>query len=343
MAVSGASGGAYESAGELTKQLSGGQRFMKYVIIGLAALYLIFGIVLCATGSAALAGYAASIAGTTLPKGLIVVGAFLIFTSLVGGLSAWFEFRVGLGFYFISMLIWTIILLAIGIAVLAAKNNLTTYIASGWALADCGTQQTIQNSFACCGRYGQSDWYTYGNTGFQSNPDPLWGYGLNTVGGVGADPTTWKYPTFPSLLCGGQAEQGCPGPYSSGTPTWAPSPVLGCSPLQQYQSANPNCTTTATGCVTALQSSLSGYWQTAGGAGIAFAVIMGIGLAFTCFLMRGIQTRGQPSLATLTHRTAPAGHEPSALLPICCSPSAAVLACALTNLQAPTRPSKRTD
>ena len=293
--------GAYESAGELARELTGGQKFMKYVIIGLAGLYLIFGIVLCATGSAALAGYAASIAGTTLPKGLIVVGAFLIFTSLVGGLSAWFEFRIGLGFYFVSMLVWTIILLAIGIAVLAVKNNLATYLASGWAIADCGTQQTIQNSFSCCGRYGQTDWYTYGNTGYQSNADPIYGFGSTTTGGSPTDATSWKYPTFPTLLCNGQAELGCPGPYQGGMGVWGWPLGAACTSTQQWQSTNTNCSTTASGCVAALQSSLSGYWQTAGGAGIAFAVIMGIGLAFTCFLMRGIQTKGQLTHQQLHH------------------------------------------
>ena len=272
----------------MARDLTGGQKFMKYVILGLSLLYLIFGIVLCATGGAALAGYAASIAGTTLPKGLIVVGAFLIVTAIIGAISAWFEVRLGLGVYFVSMLVWTIILLAIGIAVLAVKSNLQTYIAAGWALADCGTQQTIQNEFACCGRYSQSDFYNQGDSGYLSNPDSLWGFGSNS-------PTmpTQIYPTFPSLTCNGQAEQGCPGPYA-GVPYGSPAtPWPGTCPAgQQVQSTQPNCTTTAQGCVYALQSSLQSSWQAAGGAGIAFAVIMAIGLAFTCFLMRGIQTKG---------------------------------------------------
>ena len=293
---------AYESAGELARDLTGGQKFMKYIIIGLSVIYLIFGIVLCATGSAALAGYAASIAGTTLPKGLIVVGAFLIVTSLIGGLSAWFEFRVGLAFYFGSMLLWTIILMAIGIAVLAVKNNLTTYLASGWALADCGTQQTIQLSFTCCGRYSAVDSYPFGATGYQSNTDPIWGFaGLGPSGGSSA--TSYNYATFPPLTCNGQTEQGCPGPFPGvGFNGWLPTPPQPpCLTNQTFAYQNPNCTSTAQGCVPALQSSLSGYWQTAGGAGIAFAVIMGIGLAFTCFLMRGIQTKGHTDSGHYTH------------------------------------------
>ena len=291
-------GGAYESAGELARDLTGGQKFMKYIIIALAGIYLIFGIVLCATGSAALAGYAASIAGTTLPEGLIVVGAFLIVTSIIGGLSAWFEFRLGLGFYFGSMLLWTIILLAIGIAVLAAKSNLQSYIASGWALADCGTQQTIQNNFACCGRFGQNDNYQQGQTGWSNNPDIIASFSTSMPNIANV------YPTFPSLNCKGQSEQGCPGPWTNanGQPTplnGSPASVV-CLANQTWENQNINCTTTAQGCVYALQSSLQGYWQTAGGAGIAFAVIMAFGLAFTCFLMRGIQTKGATDTAAAT-------------------------------------------
>lgn len=282
-------GGGYESASDMARDLTGGQKFMKYVIMGLSLLYLIFGIVLCATGGAALAGYAASIAGTTLPKGLIVVGAFLIITAIIGAISAWFEIRLGLGVYFVSMLIWTIILLAIGIAVLAAKNNLQTYIAAGWALSDCGTQQTIQNEFACCGRYGQGDAYNQGDTGYLSNQDWLWGFGTSSP-----SPATPLYPTFPSLTCNGQPETGCPGPWTGvgyGATPW-PSGATLCNMQQQTQSQQPNCTTSAPGCVYSLQNSLQSSWQAAGGAGIAFAVIMAIGLAFTCFLMRGIQTKG---------------------------------------------------
>ena len=280
--------GGYESASDMARDLTGGQKFMKYVIVGLSVLYLIFGIILCATGGAALAGYAASIAGTSLPKGLIVVGAFLIVTAIIGALSAWFEVRLGLGVYFVSMLVWTIILLAIGIAVLSVKSNLQTYIAAGWALADCGTQQTIQNEFACCGRFGQNDAYMMGDTGYNNNGDSLWGFGANS-------PTSpMIYPTFPSLTCNGQAETGCQGPFP-GTGYGAPGPVWTgstCATTQTSQSGGVNCTTAALGCVYALQSSLTSAWQSAGAAGISFAVIMAIGLAFTCFLMRGIQTKG---------------------------------------------------
>ena len=280
-------GGGYESASDMARDLTGGQKFMKYIILGLSLLYLIFGIVLCATGGAALAGYAASIAGTTLPKGLIVVGAFLIVTAIIGAISAWFEIRLGLGVYFVSMLVWTIILLAIGIAVLAAKSNLQTYIAAGWALADCGTQQTIQNEFACCGRYGQADYYNQGDSGYNQNGDSLAGFGSNSA------TTPFIYPTFPSLTCNGALaiQPGCLGPYT-GVAYSSAAPTSPCVAQQTAQSQNVNCTTTAPGCVYQLQSSLQSSWQAAGGAGIAFAVIMAIGLAFTCFLMRGIQTKG---------------------------------------------------
>jgi len=288
--------GQYESAASFAKDLTGGQKFMKFVILGLNVLYLIFGIVLCALGGAALAGYAASIAGSTLPTGLIVVGAFLIVTSIIGGLSAWFEVRVGLAFYFGAMLLWTIILLAIGIAVLAAKSNLTTYIAKGWAYADCSTQSTIQDNFQCCGRYSQGkDYYEWDTPGWNSNQESL----LYFTNPNSPDATLPKamFATFPPTMCDGKPTLGCPGPltgYLIGQKIeedpnkYCATDVSWTSLAQPYSA---NCSTTVQGCVPALQSSLESNWQAAGGAGIAFAVLMAVGLGFTILLIKGIGTK----------------------------------------------------
>jgi len=284
----------YESAATMARELTGGQKFMKYVIIILAGLYLIFGIVLCSVGGAALSGYAANIAGSSLPTGLIVIGVFLIVTSLVGAGSAWKEFRVGLAIYFGAMLLWTVILLAIGIAILAVKNNLQTYIASGWANLDCGTQQTIQLDWSCCGRYSMSDWYFWPATGWNSNTDNLSGYGF-APGNISNPTAAMEFATFPTLYCQGNTQTGCPGPYSAGTtlPNAPSGTQCILSPSGTLtQAANPNCLSSAPGCVPALLSSLQSQFNTAGACGIAFAIIMAIGLAFICLLMRGIQTRG---------------------------------------------------
>ena len=50
--------------------------------------------------------------------------------------------------------------------------------------------------------------------------------------------------------------------------------------------------TTGGGCTPILINSFQSNFNTAGGCGIAFAVIMFVGLAFTCYLMRGIKDKG---------------------------------------------------
>lgn len=286
--------GQYESASAFAKDLTGGQKFMKFVILGLNILYLIFGIVLCALGAAALSGYAASIAGASLPTGLIVIGAFLIVTAIIGGLSAWFEVRVGLAFYFGAMLLWTIILLAIGIAVLAAKSNLTTYLAKGWAYADCGTQETIQTNFNCCGRYSNGDHYSFNDPGWNKNTDYLMLFtNPNDADAIRNDKA--MFATFPSEFCTGKS-RGCPGRYTGkflGDADAGDQCVAGALTFETAGPGRANCSTEAEGCVYALQDSLESNWQAAGGAGIAFAVLMTVGLGFTIMLIKGIGTKTQ--------------------------------------------------
>ena len=151
------SGGAgFGTSSELQRALSLGQRFMKWIIMGLAFLYFIFGIVLCSVGTAALNGKAADLAGTTLPKGLIAVGVFMLLTAIVGMISAWKEFRLGLGIYFGLLLIWAIILLSIGIAVLAEKSSASILISKGWDKLNDPQKIAIEAQWTCCGRFGQS-------------------------------------------------------------------------------------------------------------------------------------------------------------------------------------------
>jgi len=138
---------------DLARALTSGQKFMKYILIALAVLYFIFGCVLCGLGAQAMSGQASQIA-STLPKGLIAIGVFLILTSLVGGISAWREFRLGLGIYFVLLLIWSIILIAVGIAVLAASDQQTAtrMLSQGWTEIDDASRSAIQQEWHCCGR-----------------------------------------------------------------------------------------------------------------------------------------------------------------------------------------------
>jgi FtsH-binding integral membrane protein len=146
----------YVANSDLKKDLSGPQKFMKYIIVALALLYLIFGCVLCAVGSYATTGQSAELAGQTLPTGLIVVGAFLIVSSLIGVFSAWKEIRIGLLVFFVLMLIWSIILISLGIAVYVEKDNASTLLAKAWVKAPQDLRADIQAGLVCCGRYGNS-------------------------------------------------------------------------------------------------------------------------------------------------------------------------------------------
>jgi len=216
------------SSADLQKTLTGGQQFMKIVIICLSVLYAIFGAVLCAVGSYALSGTAANLAGQTLPKGLIAVGSFLMITAIIGGLSAWKEFRLGLGLYFGLLALWSIILISVGIAVYVKKGEANIIIGQGWRAADPNLQTTIQNNLNCCGRYGANDKYEDDSRTYPS-------------GGCPGDQSNW-----PNLL----------------------------------------------GCAVVLTTDFQANYNTAGACGIAFSVLMFVGLAFTCFLMKGIKAKG---------------------------------------------------
>jgi len=74
----------YEASSDLQKELSGGQKFMKGVLVFINVLFLIFGIVLCSVGAAAMNNAVSGIAGQTLPTGIIAIGSFILILSLVG-------------------------------------------------------------------------------------------------------------------------------------------------------------------------------------------------------------------------------------------------------------------
>lgn len=224
-----------------------GQKFMKYTLIVINVLFLIFSIVLMASGAAAMNGAVNAIAGQTIPEGIIAVGVFILLLSLLGFVSAYKEYRIGLGIYFIFVSLFTVILLAVGIAVYVKKGDASYYLSQGW-LATCNqtgdaantltynctastTVQTVQNSLSCCG--------------------------LNT--------------------------------------------------LHVYAGAN--CPLTKTPCLGLMTSTFTNNFGTAGGVGIAFAVIMIVSLLFIGLLMRGIRiTRNARQLEQLREKNYAANH-----------------------------------
>ena len=173
-----------------------------------------------------------SLSGNTLPIGIVVLGVFILFLALLGGVSAYRESRVFLLVYFVFLLLLTLILFFVGIAVYVERNNATTYIQQGWQTAPPDLKQSLQQIFQCCGCC---------DNGYQPQNA--------TASTKACDATT--------------------------------------SPQQQ-------------GCGPVFTSYFQSYYVTAGGCGIAFAVIMFLGMLLVCFLMKGIKDKqGEQDLAKL--------------------------------------------
>jgi len=203
-------------------ELSRTQAFFKWTLLISNVIFAVFGVALLSVGAYALNNQVAVLSGVTLPAGLIVMGVFILLVSILGGISAWRENRGCLGFYFVFMLIFTIILFAVGIAVDVEKNNSQDLIQSGFENANPDLRRSFQAAFVCC---GLSD---------ATSPDPY-------------------------------AEYPCP--------------------------ALANITGKCIGCLNVLNSDFQSALNTAGGVGIAFAVIMIAFLIGICLLMNGIKRK----------------------------------------------------
>ena len=173
-----------------------------------------------------------ALSGNTLPIGIVVLGVFILFLALLGGVSAYRESRMFLLVYFVFLLLLTLILFFVGIAVYVERNNAATYIDQGWETAPPDLRQSLQQIFQCCG------------------------------------------------CCGPNYE-----------PQNATASTARCD-----ETVSPN----MVGCLPVFTSYFQSYYVTAGGSGIAFAVIMFLGMLLVCFLMKGIKDkRAEQDLAKL--------------------------------------------
>ena len=177
-------------------------------------------------------GQIGALSGNTLPIGIVVLGVFILFLALLGGVSAYRESRIFLLVYFVFLLLLTLILFFVGIAVYVERNNAATYINQGWTTAPPDLKQSLQQIFQCCG-------------------------------------------------C-------CDAGY---VPQNATASTAACNAMTSP---------TQTGCLPVFTSYFQSYYVTAGGCGIAFAVIMFLGMLLVCFLMKGIKDkRAEQDLAKL--------------------------------------------
>jgi len=143
-------GDLYSTKGS-SPALSSAQGCFKWSLLFANTLFLIFGVVLMSVGAYALNNPVGALSGQTLPQGLIAMGVFIMFVSLLGGISAWVESRNLLFIYFFFLLLFTIILFCVGIAVYVKRNDSATYINEGWTAANTDLRRSLQSAFSCCG------------------------------------------------------------------------------------------------------------------------------------------------------------------------------------------------
>jgi len=132
---------------ELTK----GQRCLKYTLVVVNVVFLIFSIVLMSLGTVAYNTNVGSLAGSSIPQGIIALGVFVLFLSLLGCVGAWRESRFALGCYFFFLMLLTLLLFAVGLGVYSERSQASNYIQEGWVLASNGVRVSLQNYYGCCG------------------------------------------------------------------------------------------------------------------------------------------------------------------------------------------------
>jgi len=206
------------SAKNKTPELSRAQRCFKTTLVAFNVLFLIFACVLMGVGSVAYNHNVGPLVGSTIPVGIIVLGVFIMFLSFIGCIGAYRESRMFLGCYFLFLLLFTVLLLAVGIGVYAKREEAGAYIEQGWRGASNDVRVSFQNGFQCCGLF------TYNDT-LAGSPCPT-----------------------------GNITQGCDN---------------------------------------ILISTFNNSYNTMGAVGVAFAILMLIGMCFVCVLMRTIRARAE--------------------------------------------------
>jgi len=150
---------AFQGKESKSVELSKAHKFLQIVLIFANVIFLIFGCVLMGVGSYATNHPVASLAGSTLPVGIVVLGVFIMFLSFLGCLSAWKQSRFFLGLYFFFLMLLTFLLLVVGASVVANKSQASTYMIQGWSRLDDGGRNGLQDQFSCCGLKTWNDTY----------------------------------------------------------------------------------------------------------------------------------------------------------------------------------------
>jgi len=251
-------------AGGASPELSSAQNCFKMTLVVTNIIFLIFGCVLCGVGAYAMSSKAGSLAGETLPQGIIVLGVFILLVSLLGCFAAFKESRLFLGVYSAFLSLFVIVLLAVGIGVYAKKDSAQQYMVDGWCEAPPEVQADIQQYFMCCGLYSFNDSKGYSKNEYPSHP-------------FDAD----VLPACPKALR---------------------KKIYKNYPYEYLPCPSGLAITNSQACLGVLQSSFNSSYQIAGACSIAFAVLMGVGMAVVCVLMRAIKEKKHLEAMRKLHR-----------------------------------------
>jgi len=240
-----------------TPELTRLQRCLKIVLITINVVFLTLACALIGVGSYAYNHNVGPLTGATIPLGIIVLGVFIMFLSFLGCVGACRESRLFLGCYFFFLLLFTILLLAVGIGVYSQEQQAGWYISQGWANANAGVRGSFQNAFSCCGLTSYTDQ--------ASMPCPTCTpMVLNSTCvpcGIFYNGTSCMNCTTLGVPCSGQSCSMCPNnPWNQ---TIANSSYSLCNPCANQPS-----------CYQVLVNAFNNSYQTMGAVGIALAVLM---------------------------------------------------------------------
>ena len=252
----------FNSRSDASPSLNSSQRCFKYALVAVNCVFLVFGCVLCALGAYAVNSQAGALAGATLPDAIIVLGVFTIILSFLGCGSSYFESRVALSVYFAVLLLICLLSFVVGIGILVEKNQSSSLLIQGWAATPALGQQTLMEAFGCCGFISYCDKCVCSST-------------------VGAKQIV-ACTNAQCLSCTAAASP-------ANTTAQGLNCPAGSSPSSPV-------------CLSALQSSFNQYYQQAGGASIAFGVLMFAAMLVVCVLMRAIKQKAYLEDVRAQHR-----------------------------------------
>jgi len=141
------------------KKLSCAALCTKRALFAMNLIIVIFAIILIAIGGYVVQSTIADITTKGVPAGIIVMGIFLLFISVLGCIAAGKENKRLLGWYAIALFLILLIQIILAIVLLTNGNKAESWVSDGWYNASAATQADLMNTFSCCGLNNVNDTY----------------------------------------------------------------------------------------------------------------------------------------------------------------------------------------